>query len=126
MYLDNGWCQLLSEPLYYDLSHCYTPPPPFRFGNGAGDEGAAANLLEAAPNPAGSYAMAQFRVLPGSNSRSLTVTDMTGRVLQQHALDTEQGSIRLSLDGYAAGLYQLTLRRDGAVVQTLKLVVGKQ
>lgn len=135
MYLDNGWCQLTSGDMYYMTDTCDKLKEAGALrpgGDGSGKPsyqkeplGIDRNLLELSPNPAADYAMAHFIVASGSKARSIAVIDITGRVLQQHALQADAGSIRLALDGYAAGMYQIVLRRDGVPVQTLKLSVTK-
>lgn len=125
MYLNNGWCSLTSDDMYYLSDTCNRLP-----GNADGafeaeyrpvQPDADRNLLEVSPNPAGDYAMAHFIVAAGSKTRSIELVDITGRVLQTHTLEYDKGSIRLALHQYASGMYNVVLRRDGVVVQTMKL-----
>jgi hypothetical protein len=124
--LDNGWCSLTSGDMYYmnDDTCKLLPvgkgnrpaPPPTLTLSGE-------NRLAVSPNPAAQTATAAFSVAPGAADRSIEVVDMLGRRLQHHPLPTEQGSLRLPLNGYAAGLYQILLRRNGVVVQSVRLSV---
>jgi len=135
--LDNGWCQVTSGDMYYESDTCN------RLGGGAnptsGKPGAAAgaddgpnslqwngsNALGVAPNPAFAQATVTFVFAPGSKQRTIELYDMTGRRLQSHTLAEESGSLTLKLDGYAAGLYQLVMKRDGVAVGQSKLSVTR-
>lgn len=137
MYLNNGWCQLTSGDMHYMNDTCANLPLPRPAGPGnedKGDEGYGKtelskagnkNLLELSPNPASEYAVAHFSIAPGSTGRSMALVDVTGRVLERHTLDTDKGSLRLSLQGYASGVYQVVLYRNGTAVQMRKLAVAK-
>lgn len=127
MYLSNAWCDLTSDDMYYMSDTCDNLPGGGINRNKPYDDKPSdrkqESRLEVSPNPADHYAMAHFSVAAGSQARSIELVDMTGRVLQQHPLAVETGSIRLSLGGYASGMYHVVLRRDGAVAQTVKLSV---
>lgn len=126
MYLYRYPCDITSGDMYYMSDTCD------RLQQGAGNFGDPVNyqndqlgidhdLLEIAPNPAGDYAMAHFIVASGSKSRTIELVDITGRILQTHTLEGDKGSIRLDMSAYASGMYNVVLRRDGVVVQTMKL-----
>lgn len=128
MYLDNGWCQLKSDDMHYMSDTCERLPrnaDGFAAGTIGYDlqlKGADRSLLEVSPNPAGNnYALAHFVLAAGSTQRSIELVDITGRVLQTHTLDNDEGDLRIELAGYASGMYNVVLRRNGTVVQTVKL-----
>lgn len=130
MVLHNGWCDLMSGDLYFMSDTCESlpqagspVPKPGSFENESSIKDK--NLLEISPNPADQYATVQFTVAAGSQNRNIKLVDKTGRILQEHILKEEKGSLRLDLKGYASGMYFVLLYRDGTVVQTLKLAVSK-
>jgi len=132
MELKNAWCGVMSGDMYYLSDTCGSGAEAQRpAGDGYGNKASSDqlpqgyNALQAAPNPATGQVRITYSFAPGSAVRSIELYDMTGRKLQSHAVAEESGSLTLKLDGYAAGLYQIVMKRDGVVVQQSKLSVTR-
>lgn len=133
MTLDNGWCSVTSGDMYYQSDTCERlgGKPAGSDGDVMGmsnllqDDGGDYNALLVAPNPAGGKTTVTYRFAKGGSERSIELVDMTGRRLQSYRLDNDRGRIDLRLDGYAAGMYQVVMRRNRQVVKQAKLSVTK-
>ena len=71
------------------------------------------------PNPASGDCTVKFQ-LPTTTPAEILLSDSYGRILQQHPLPP--GSESLTLRGLEQGLYFITLKVDGEVVRTEKLL----
>lgn len=123
--LDNGTCQLTSKDMYYYTDTCeYGIGRPI---NATGIEGINSldNKLQIAPNPAINRTVFSYSFVAGAAERSIDIVDVTGRRLRSFVLEGNSGILEMPLDGYAAGTYQVLMRRDGLVVQRGKLSVTK-
>lgn len=133
MELKNSWCYVVSGNMYYVSDTCTT----LVGGRPAGDGGDSsqpavarlssntANAMQVAPNPATMQVAVSYAFVPGSATRTIELYDITGRRLQSHAVSEESGSITLKLSDYAAGLYQVVMKRDGVVVARNRLSVSR-
>jgi hypothetical protein len=123
--LDNGTCQLTSKDMYYYTDTCeYGIGRPI---NATGLEGINSldNRLQIAPNPAINRTVFSYSFVAGAAERSIDIVDVTGRRLRSFVIEGNSGILEMPLDGYAAGTYQVLMRRDGLVVQRGKLSVTK-
>lgn len=127
MVLDNGYCSVTSGDMYYESDTCNRIAGRSEISKkgitleSSGD----VNKMQLAPNPAKSMTMVTFRFASGSGTRSIDLYDVVGRRMQTHTLTEEQGSLELSLENMASGMYQVVMRRDGIIVQQSKLSVTK-
>jgi len=74
--------------------------------------------LQVFPNPA----QEQVNLRWGSDASQLHVYSATGKLIVQHPLDMAARNFQLSLEGYAKGLYFLTLRLHDGHSSTIKLI----
>lgn len=131
--MDNGACTDTSGAMYYETDTCQQlggkPAGNGRAGYDPGsllqDDGGDYNAMLIAPNPAKERAMITYRFIKGSNNRSIELIDITGRRLESYEPENDRGSIDQPLDGYAAGMYQVVMRRNRQVVEQAKLSVTK-
>jgi len=123
MELNDGTCTVISGDMYYDSDTCEfiktarTSPSAMVVSD--------VNDMKLMPNPASGQTTVSYHFAEGSSKRSIELFDITGRRLQSYEAADEAGSVVLPLDQYAAGMYQVIMRRDGQVVQQSKLSITK-
>lgn len=122
MYLSNGYCEAISEPMYFENEACE------RMQEGSASQTpmtvSALKLdtrMQLVPNPARETTTVVYSFTPGSRDRYIEVYDMVGRKLQTHTLTTERGELVLPMAEYSAGMYQVMMKENGTVVQQSKL-----
>lgn len=122
MYLNNGYCQVMSEPMFYDNEDCRKMEEGI-----ASDAPMVASAMKLntqmllVPNPAKETTTVLYSFTPGSRDRYIEVYDIIGRKLQTHNLTNERGELVLPMAEYSAGMYQVTMKENGKVVQQSKL-----
>lgn len=79
--------------------------------------------LSVAPNPATGSAMVSFHLAAGEKAASLQLTDLAGRVLQQHSLQQGQQQQRLDLASLPSGVYLCRLVTGTGASATTRIVV---
>jgi len=79
------------------------------------------NTLVLAPNPASVHTTVQYRFAKGSTRCSIELVDIAGRRLQTFDVEAEAGELNLPMEQFAAGIYQIVMRRDNIVVKQTKL-----
>lgn len=121
MSLNNGYCEVMSDPMYYDNEMCE------RIDAIAADAPSVAAALKAetamqlVPNPARETAAVLYSFTPGSHDRYIEVYDMIGRKLQTHAITKDRGELVLPVAKFSAGMYQVVMKENGVTVQQSKL-----
>jgi PKD repeat protein len=128
MALSDGICNIVSGDMYYDSDTCGRIkiaakglPETARIKADGSDD----NAMLLMPNPASGQTSVSFRFAEGSSKRSIELYDITGRQLQSYQPEETEGSVVFQLDQYAAGMYQVVMRRDGQVVQQSRLSVTR-
>jgi hypothetical protein len=129
MYLDDGNCAVTSDDMYFESDTCnHLAVRPGDNNNQAGSlvgVNNATNALQLIPNPAIDQTTIEYNFAISEGKRSIDLIDVTGRVLQSFTITDAKGSIHLQLSKYAAGMYQVAMRRDGIVVEQRKLSLTK-
>jgi hypothetical protein len=123
--LNNGYCNVSSEEMYFMSEICATLPPSFaREGmetmSGFIDIGSTEPALLLQPNPARNETTVQYRFAT-EGIGTIELFDVVGRRLQVHEVSTINGKLLLNLDNYAAGMYQVVLRQNGKQIAQAKL-----
>lgn len=126
MLLNNGYCEAMSPDMYFNMGNCPqltdNAPKPAASAALPSEDG---NALLVTPNPARGSVSIIYRYAAGSRDRKIAVRDMLGRDVYDTHPEGERGSIELSLESYAAGMYQVVLYRDGKAVARQKLSVTR-
>lgn len=121
LYLDDGHCDLTSGDMHYVDSNPCPPMRPASVGDALVQDGDR-DALSLAPNPARGNSMVRYRFAPGgSGARTIELTDALGRKLRAFEPDRDEGSLELSMQGLAPGLYQVTMLRGGKPLRHAKL-----
>jgi len=82
------------------------------------------NLLGVAPNPSGDHCTISFKV-PAYKNSLITITDITGKIVFMTPVFSHQDQIEWDTYGRANGTYVVTLKTDGRVVASEKIMVRK-
>jgi PKD repeat protein len=95
-----------------DANGCTATSDTFQFNVGLNDNDAV-QLLELYPNPAKAYITLNL-VLEGAKDLDISITSVTGALVKQKALGTnQQFEERINLNGLAPGMYILSIEGDG-------------
>lgn len=98
-------------PLGYNTPK--NPPSPPVHPTGINEVAGINANLYVYPNPATDIATVNFTLSKQVQSQ-ITITDITGRVMQQYAPQvTETGSVQITTAGFARGIYLIQLRAEG-------------
>jgi hypothetical protein len=90
------------------------------------DNNESANFsITLAPNPAQDYTDVSYIATGSETLTSLQVVDMLGRTITEIRLNPEDKTVRIDTATWASGHYLILAKTNEAVVQTLKLIVGK-
>ncbi len=88
--------------------------------------GAAAGYLERiSPNPVSSTSLLRYYVPGEARMSKIMLTDAKGSVVGSYNTGKGRGQIRISRGNLAAGVYNLTLWIDGALVDSQQVVVSR-
>jgi len=81
-------------------------------------------VLKIYPNPANDYAIVDYGFTDWSmgTAVSLQIIDAVGQVVYTQALPAYSGFQRLDISGFAAGVYEVVIKRGGGVVASGRLV----
>lgn len=90
---------------------------------GIREQRSEAGALSVAPNPATGSTMVSFHLSAGDKVASLQLTDLAGRVLQQHTLQQGQQQRRLDLSRLPSGVYLCRLVTDTGASAVTRIVV---
>ncbi|MFA6059083.1 MAG: PKD domain-containing protein [Taibaiella sp.] len=120
MSLYNGYCTVVSDPMYIDNEGCEKPV-----------ESALASMVKPGlqpkslmmllPNPARETTKLVYGFVPGGHNRSIEVYDMMGRRLKVHTVTADRGELVLPMAEYSAGVYQIVMKENGIIIQQGKL-----
>lgn len=122
MYLNNGYCEVTSEPMYYNNEGCKEISSINNAAKTMGASGFKLNtMLQLVPNPARETTNVLFVFTPDSHERYIEIYDMVGRKLQTHAITADRGELVLQMAQYGAGMYQVIMKENGITVQQSKL-----
>ena len=125
MLLDNGVCSVKSGDMYYQSDTCRRMDASAIDANipdlGLLNQVSDLNKMVLAPNPAQIQTTVYYQFAEGSTTRTIEIMDITGRKLQEFNLSDESGKLQLPMHKFAAGMYQVVMRRDGVMVQQSKL-----
>ena len=125
--LKNSACAVTSGNMYIGGDYCSK----IGMKPGEGSTGLNEQLSEEGtsllliPNPARAQTVVDYLFSAKGEVRYIEVHDMVGRLILQQKAPDREGTATLQLDDYAAGMYQVTLREDGRVIQQRKLSVTK-
>lgn len=124
--LKNSACAVTSGNMYIGGKYCS------KIGMRPGEETGIdehghgdATGLRLIPNPARSQTTVEYTFSPAGKDRYVEVHDMVGRLVIRQKAENREGSTVLDLSDYAAGMYQVTLKEDGRVVEQSKLSITK-
>ena len=79
------------------------------------------NVFTMYPNPAKDVVTLQYDL--AINNATVSIFDVTGRLIQNVALNSVSGSNELNVSAYPAGVYLVLVKQGAAVVSSSKLVV---
>jgi PKD repeat protein len=121
MYLNNGYCEVTSEPMYYNNEKCEviegkSSATPVTTSLSRLNSG-----MQLVPNPARETTTVVYSFTQDSRGRYIEVYDMIGRKLQTTAITKDRGELVLPMAKYSAGMYQVIMKENGVVVQQSKL-----
>jgi len=77
------------------------------------------SLANVYPVPATNFVNVAF-VSPNNTTTTLTITDLTGRVMTTNRVEAQQGinTVNINLNGYTAGMYMVTISTENAIATT--------
>lgn len=109
-----------------DINGC--PAPTYRMAypgsnNSTATAGSDVIFLHLVPNPANNSTRIDYKMHSGNTAGTIEVTDITGRVVERRAVDANIGNWQLQTAEYKSGLYIVTLREGGKVIQQTKLSI---
>lgn len=121
MYLDNIYCNILSDTM--DVDFDCRPGGPGALGTGmkpystaVRDQVSAPPMLQIAPNPAGGHTQLSYRYNAQNGPASIEVYDMLGRAVYGRQLQEASGSFDLGLEHFVPGNYRVVLRQGGGIL----------
>ena len=85
----------------------------------------SAQMGDVYPNPASSDASFAYMIEGTPNKKELVIHDMVGKLLSEENLDGFQGLHNISTEELNAGTYLLSIRLDGVIAGTKRLVVQR-
>lgn len=123
LYLDNGYCNVTSDRMYFNDGPCNTGP--YRMVNGeeatvVANSGTDMTLV---PNPAQTQVRVDYLFPAEGQEHRIEVFDMMGKLLVSHVVTDVNGSWTMPVTDFASGMYLVVMRRDGDVLQMRKLSV---
>jgi hypothetical protein len=84
---------------------------------------AGSPMLDLVPNPAQNSTRIDYMLDVKQTTGSIEVYDMMGRLVSSYLVNSNSGSLQLSLDNYAAGVYMVMLKEGDIIVKESKLSV---
>lgn len=84
-----------------------------------------AQLGDVYPNPANSIASFAYMIEGTPTTKEYLVHDLVGNLVSENLLDDFQGVQEVSIEDLNAGVYIISIRLDGAIVGTKRLVVER-
>lgn len=124
MSLNNGYCTVVSDPMYVDNEGCERPAERTEVSMarpGLQPE----SLMMLLPNPAREITKVVYGFVPGGHNRSIEVYDMMGRRLQVHTVTADRGELILHMTEYSAGVYQVVMKENGIIIEQGKLLLTR-
>jgi PKD repeat protein len=82
----------------------------------------AENLLVLSPNPVENISTIYFNFANNTGSKTITLTDMLGRTLQEWQPNESKGTITVNCDRYAQGHYVIIMKQDGKLIETTRMI----
>jgi PKD repeat protein len=82
----------------------------------------AENLLVLSPNPVENISTIYFNFANTNGSKTITLTDMLGRTLQEWQPNESKGTITVNCDRYAQGHYVILMKQDGKLIETTRMI----
>ena len=83
------------------------------------------NILKVFPNPAGTYFIVEHNLKQYKGVFKLIVSDMHGKTIDEHYLDSEQNQQLIPTLIYPSGIYLIQLYVNGILQETEKLSISK-
>ena len=78
-----------------------------------------------APNPADGWVNFNYKGNTNGQNRQLVVFDLLGNQVAVEALPYHSGTVTLNTEDYVPGIYVMSLRENGQLIATKKLVVDR-
>lgn len=104
-----------------DITGC--PPETYRMAHNSSTTTSDGIMLRLVPNPADNSTRIEYKLHNDQSAGTIEVTDITGRLVERHNLDATIGNWQVATADYKPGLYVITLREGGKVIQQTKLSV---
>jgi hypothetical protein len=79
--------------------------------------------LALVPNPAQNTTRVYWTLSNATNTGSIEVYDVAGRLMRTYEAKAEDGYVDVSLDKFAGGVYMVVLKENGRVMKQLRLSV---
>lgn len=131
LYLDNGYCNAISEDMYVDIYGCEEGRKPGRTATEVAHDGNITYVsteqlnLEIVPNPANNSTNIHYKWNGQGGQRYLEVYDVMGRLMDRQKAEKDAGIWKLSLDQYTSGVYYVVMKQSGKVILNTKLSIVK-
>lgn len=95
-------------------------------GPGGNSNTSAAYLQTNIPNPASGSTIIRYFIPESSTSAYLVISDAKGAVLKNMVINGKgKGQMNLNVHGWSAGSYNYTLKIDGKLVTTKKMIISR-
>lgn len=111
---------MYNEPVYF--------PDYFKSVNAFGERETIfdkENILKVFPNPAGTYFIIEHNLKKYKGVFKLIVSDMHGKTIGEHYLNSEQNQQLIPTIKYPSGIYLIQLYVNGILKETEKLSILK-
>jgi len=92
---------------------------PNEFGDGSFE------LRQNRPNPASSFTTIEYKLPADAENPSISIYDLTGRLIQKFQLNDTSGSLNINLADYIDGMYIYDLQINGEILTTRKMVIAR-
>jgi PKD repeat protein len=80
------------------------------------------NLLVLAPNPVGDISTIYFNFANTNGSKTILLTDLLGRTLQQWQPNESKGTITVDCARYAQGHYMVIMKQDNVIIENTRMI----
>jgi len=82
-------------------------------------------LGDAYPNPANEVVLIPFNVGDDFVNLKIDIVDITGRFIESHKLNAEEGKIRIKTEYFKSGVYFYRLCSDTRILEQKKFVISR-
>lgn len=88
-------------------------------------DGGTFDLKQNRPNPAANYTIIEYMVPEESNNVSISIYDLTGKLINKYSVSGSRGELQVDLSEMADGMYIYDLQINGDLLTTRKMIVAR-